>query len=260
MSVQMIAIEFTGVTKRFDNGSMALDGVTFNVREREFFVVLGGSGSGKTTMLRMINRLTAPTAGTVKVGDVDVQALDPILLRRRIGYAIQGVGLFPHMTVAENIAVTPSLLNWDTTRIASRVSELLSLVRLDQGYTARSPQQLSGGERQRVGMARALAARPEIVLMDEPFAALDPLTRDILGQEYRQLHQTLSLTTVMITHDVLEALSMADRIVVLRAGRIIAEGTPTELVASGNAYVQQLMQAPRRLAERASALVSHKAR
>ena len=146
MSVQMIAIEFTGVTKRFDNGSMALDGVTFNVREREFFVVLGESGSGKTTMLRRINRLTAPTAGTVKVGGVDVQALDPILLRRRIGYAIQGVGLFPHMTVAENIAVTPSLLNWDTTRIASRVSELLSLVRLDQGYTARSPQQLSGGE------------------------------------------------------------------------------------------------------------------
>jgi osmoprotectant transport system ATP-binding protein len=253
------AIELTDVSKRFDNGVLALDGIGLTVRQGEFLAVLGESGSGKTTMLRMINRLLDPTAGTISVGDEDVQALDPILLRRRIGYVMQDAGLFPNMTVAENIAITPRLLGWEKTRMEARVSRMLDLVRLDQSFAGRLPQQLSGGQRQRVGLARALAAHPGIVLMDEPFAALDPLTRDTLAQEYKELHLALSLTTVMITHDVLEALSVADRIIVLRAGRVIAEGTPIDLVANGNTYVQQMMQAPRRLAERAGVIVNRKA-
>ena len=165
----------------------------------------------------------------MRIGGVEAHTLDPIVLRRRIGYVFQEVGLFPHMTVAENIAITPRLLGWDEQRQAARVDELLGLVRLDPSYRTRFPHQLSGGERQRVGVARALAAGPDVVLMDEPFAALDPLTRDGLAQDYRRLHDELRLTTVMITHDVLEALGLADRIVVLQAGRIIADGTPSAL-------------------------------
>jgi osmoprotectant transport system ATP-binding protein len=172
----------------------------------------------------------------------------------------QEVGLFPHMTVAENIAITPQLLRWEPERMAARVDELLELVRLDQAYRARFPHQLSGGERQRVGVARALAARPDIVLMDEPFAALDPLTRDALAQDYRRLHDQLALTTVMITHDMLEALGLADRIAVLRSGSLIAEGAPSLLMLHEHAYVRQLMQAPRKVAERVNALLAAKER
>ena len=181
--------------------------------------MVGASGSGKTTLLRLINRLADPSSGTVRIGGVDAASVDPVALRRRIGYVFQEVGLFPHMTVAENIAITPRLLGWDRARMAARVDELLGLVRLDADYRARLPHQLSGGERQRVGVARALAAGPEMVLMDEPFAALDPLTREALGQDYRTLHDKLGLTTLMITHDMVEALELADRIAVLRGGR-----------------------------------------
>jgi osmoprotectant transport system ATP-binding protein len=160
--------------------------------------------------------------------------------------------------VAENIAITPRLLGWDTERIAQRVDELLELVRLDRSYRARFPDELSGGEKQRVGVARALAARPDIMLMDEPFAAVDPIVRDALGQDYRRLHDTLGLTTVMITHDVLEALGLADRIIVLRAGRLIADGPPSSLLNHENAYVRELMQTPRRIAERVSTLLAAK--
>ena len=254
------AIAFEDVSKRFGDAAPALAGVSFTVKPREFLVIVGASGSGKTTLLQLINRLSEPTAGRLRIGGVEVQTLDPTVLRRRIGYVFQEVGLFPHMTVAENIAITPRLLGWDQQRRAARADELLGLVRLDPGYRTRFPHQLSGGERQRVGVARALAAGPDVVLMDEPFAALDPLTRDGLAQDYRRLHDKLHLTTVMITHDVLEALGLADRIVVLQAGRIIADGTPSWMMTHQHAYVRELMQTPRRVAERVGALLDGKER
>ena len=244
------------IAKRFGDGPLVLDGVSLQVRRREFLVVVGASGSGKTTLLRLINRLLDASEGQVQVGGADVRSTDPVALRRRIGYVFQEVGLFPHMTVAENIAITPKLLGWEQTRRDARVRELLELVRLDQGYANRFPAQLSGGERQRVGIARALAATPEIVLMDEPFAALDPLTRDGLGQDYRRLHETLQLTTVMITHDMLEALSLADRIAVLHGGVLIADAAPSQLMSDEQAYVRELMQAPRKIAERVGTLLA----
>jgi osmoprotectant transport system ATP-binding protein len=168
----------------------------------------------------------------------------------------QGIGLFPHMTIAENIAITPQLLGWPRAKIAARVAELLDLMDLPQSFAARFPDALSGGQRQRVGVARALAARPRVMLMDEPFGALDPITRDALGSAYRDLHGTLGLTSVMVTHDVQEAVLLADRIVVMSAGRIIADDTPAALLAeNGNAEVAALMATPRRQAERVRALL-----
>ena len=254
------AITFENVSKRFGDAAPALDRVSFSVEPREFLVIVGASGSGKTTLLQLINRLSEPTAGRLRIGGVKAHTLDPTVLRRRIGYVFQEVGLFPHMTVAENIAITPRLLGWDEQRQVARADELLGLVRLDPSYRTRFPHQLSGGERQRVGVARALAAGPDVVLMDEPFAALDPLTRDGLAQDYRRLHDELRLTTVMITHDVLEALGLADRIAVLQAGRVIADGAPSALVTHKHAYVRELMETPRRIAERVGALLDGKER
>jgi len=251
------AISFDNVSKRYgDGGAPVLDGVSLTVREREFLAVVGPSGSGKTTLLRTVNRLIDPSEGVVRVEGRDVCELDAVALRRGIGYVFQGTGLFPHMTVAENIAITPKLLGWDRARMAARVDELIELVRLDPGkHRDRFPAQLSGGEGQRVGVARALAAGPRIVLMDEPFGALDPLTRDALGEDYRRLHDELGLTTVMITHDTLEATLLADRIVVIRSGRIVADDTPRALLNDApNDYVRALMATPRRQAERLIAL------
>jgi osmoprotectant transport system ATP-binding protein len=252
----MTAISFDGVSKTY-GGVRVLDGVSLDVAEREFLVVVGPSGSGKTTLLRLINRLIDPSAGVVRVEGEDVQHVDAVTLRRRIGYVFQGTGLFPHMTVAENIAITPKLLGWDESRRAARVDELIGLVRLDRGkHRNRFPAQLSGGEGQRVGVARALAAAPKIVLMDEPFGALDPLTRDALGADYRRLHDELGLTSVMITHDTLEAVLLADRIAVIRSGRIVACDSPRALMNDAtDDYVRELMATPRRQAERLSGLV-----
>jgi osmoprotectant transport system ATP-binding protein len=252
------AISFDNVSKNYGDGRV-LDRVSLDVHEREFLAIVGSSGSGKTTLLRLINRLIDPSAGTVRVDGEDVQTIDAVMLRRRIGYVFQGVGLFPHMTVAENIAITPKLLGWDDAQRATRVDELLGLVRLDRDkHRDRFPAQLSGGEGQRVGVARALAAKPKIVLMDEPFGALDPLTRDTLGDDVRRLHDELGLTTVMITHDMLEALLLADRIAVIRSGRIVADGSPQSLMTGGqDAYVRELMATPRRQAERLRALEAH---
>jgi osmoprotectant transport system ATP-binding protein len=260
MGEAAVTIALDGVTKSYD-GRNALDQVSLAVAAREFLAIVGPSGSGKTTLLRIINRLTEPSAGRVRVGGEDVLAMDPTALRRRIGYVFQGVGLFPHMTVFENVAITPALLGWDKPRIAARVEELLTLVRLDPaGYRNRLPHQLSGGERQRVGVARAIAAEPRIVLMDEPFGSLDPLTRDALADDYRQLHDKLGLTTLMITHDALEAVLLADRITVLRTGRLIADGTPKALLTDAqDPYVHELMQTPRRKAERLQALLERPA-
>ena len=250
------AIAFENVAKRYGEATPVLDGVSLAVHEREFLAVVGPSGSGKSTLLRLINRLIDPSTGAVRVNGEDVQATDAVALRRRIGYVFQGVGLFPHMTVAENIAITPKLLGWDNARMTARVDELIRLVRLDGAkHRERLPAELSGGEGQRVGVARALAAEPKIMLMDEPFGALDPLTRDALGEDYRRLHGELGLTTVMVTHDMLEALLLADRIVVMRGGRIIADGTPDALLNGvQDDYVRELMAAPRRQAERLRAL------
>src|SRR5665213_4190493 len=250
-------IAYAHVGKSFDGGRVqAVNDVSLEVAEGEFLAIVGGSGSGKTTLLRLANRLIETDSGRIMVEGEDVSAADPIRLRRRIGYVFQNGGLFPHISVAGNIGITPKLLGTPSQEIASRVDELLDLVRLDRTqHRDRLPHELSGGQRQRVGVARALAARPRIVLMDEPFGALDPLTRDALGDDYRALHNTLGLTTVMITHDMAEAVLLADRIAVMRAGRLLAQGTPAELSASGDAYVGELLRTPRRQAERLNALL-----
>jgi osmoprotectant transport system ATP-binding protein len=250
-------ISFSNVDKSFDGGRIkAVDDVTLDVAEGEFLAIVGGSGSGKTTLLRLANRLIDADRGRITVAGEEVRSVDPICLRRRIGYVFQSGGLFPHMSVAGNIGITPRLLGTPADEIAARVDELLDLVRLDRAqHRDRFPHELSGGQRQRVGVARALAARPRIVLMDEPFGALDPLTRDALGDDYRALHDTLGLTTIMITHDMTEAILLADRVAVMRSGTLLAEGTPADLSASTDAYVGELMRTPRRQAERLAALL-----
>ena len=250
-------IAFAHVGKSFDGGGVkAVDDVSLDVAEGEFLAIVGGSGSGKTTLLRLTNRLIDADTGRITIEGEDVRAADPIRLRRRIGYVFQSGGLFPHISVAGNIGITPKLLGTPTTEIAARVDELLDLVRLDRTeYRERFPHELSGGQRQRVGVARALAAAPKIVLMDEPFGALDPLTRDALGDDYRALHKKLGLTTVMITHDMTEAILLADRIAVMRAGRLLAQGTPSDLSESGDPYVAELLRTPRRQAERLQVLL-----
>jgi osmoprotectant transport system ATP-binding protein len=233
----------------------AVDDISLSIASGTLLALVGPSGSGKTSLLKMINRLIAPDAGSVRIDGVDVRDTQAAELRRRIGYVIQGIGLFPHMTVAENIAIVPRLIGMPIAERVARVAELLTLVALPQDMAARYPRQLSGGQAQRVGVARALAARPSIMLMDEPFGALDPVTRDELGQAYRRLHDDLGLTTIMVTHDMTEALLMADRIVVLHEGRIRADATPAELIAGHpDPIVAELIAIPRRQAERLAAL------
>ena len=237
-------------------GVVAVDDVSLGVASGEFLAIVGGSGSGKTTLLRLTNRLIEPDSGTVTIDGEDVADLAPEHLRRRIGYVFQSGGLFPHMSVAANIGITPKLLGTPTPEIEARVDELLDLVRLERKqYRDRLPRELSGGQRQRISVARALAARPRIVLMDEPFGALDPLTRDALGEDYRALHTKLGLTTIMITHDMTEAILLADRVAVMRSGRLLAIGTPAELTTSDEPYVKELLQTPRRQTERLQALL-----
>jgi osmoprotectant transport system ATP-binding protein len=257
MSLARSLIAYAHVGKTFEAGRIkAVDDVTLDVAEGEFLAIVGGSGSGKTTLLRLANRLIDADSGSITVEGQDVRAADPVSLRRRIGYVFQSGALFPHMTVADNIGITPKLLGTPAPEIGSRVDELLDLVRLERAtHRDRLPHELSGGQRQRVGVARALAARPHIVLMDEPFGALDPLTRDALGDDYRALHNRLGLTTIMITHDMSEAILLADRVAVMRAGRLIAQGTPAELSASGEPYVGELLGTPRRKAKRLSMLL-----
>lgn len=220
-----------------------MQGVSLDIGAGEFTVLLGPSGCGKSTLLRTINRLVTPASGRVFVGGDDVSSMDPQVLRRRIGYVIQAVGLFSHMTVAQNAGIVPSLLGWDRERIARRVDEVLQLVRLDpQRYRTRYPNQLSGGEQQRAGVARAIAASPRVLLMDEPFAAVDAIVRRALQDEISQLAHRLESTVLFVTHDVDEALRLADRIVVLREGRVEQHGTPLELLRNpATPYVRQLL-------------------
>jgi osmoprotectant transport system ATP-binding protein len=223
-------IAFENVSVRF-GAIAALDGVTLAVRPGELCALVGPSGSGKTTLLRLVNRLVEPDAGVVRVRDADIARTDAPALRRSIGYAMQSVGLFPHRTVAQNIATVPRLLGWDAPRIGARVAELLAMLRLDPALAGRLPRGLSGGQAQRVGLARALAADPDILLMDEPFGAVDPITRRGLRAELRRIHAETGKTILLVTHDPEEALDLGTHVVVLRAGRIVADGTPARLVA-----------------------------
>ena len=249
-------IEFHQASKGW-NGRRAVGPLSLSVAKGEFVALLGGSGCGKTTTLKMINGLVTPDAGEVRVAG-EVVGPGPLWrLRRSIGYVFQEIGLFPHMTVAENIACGPRLAGWDRARIAARVAELLDLIALPREVGARLPTALSGGQRQRVGVARALGAAPSIMLMDEPFGALDPVTRDTLGQAWRDLHDRLGLTTVMVTHDVMEALLLADRIVIMDAGAVIADASPAILLSDqSDARVRALMETPRRQAARVEALAA----
>jgi osmoprotectant transport system ATP-binding protein len=250
-------IEIDTVRKSFDGGAtFAVADATIGFDAGTFTAVVGTSGSGKTTTLKFINRLVEPDSGEVRIAGVRVGGIDAPTLRRSIGYVFQGVGLFPHMRVGENIGITPQLLGWARPEIDARIAELLDLVGLPRSYASRFPDALSGGQAQRVSVARAIAARPRIVLMDEPFGALDPLTRDALGSAYRQLHERLGLTTVMVTHDVQEAVLLADRIVIMRGGRILAHDTPRALMAqTADPEVAALMAMPKRQAERIAALM-----
>jgi osmoprotectant transport system ATP-binding protein len=243
----MIALE--RLTRRYGT-TLAVEDLSLEIARGELLVLLGGSGSGKTTTLKMVNRLIEPSAGCVRIDGRDTRELAPHLLRRGIGYSFQQVGLFPHLSVARNIAVTPQLLGWSRPKIAARVDELLNLVELEPGaFRDRRPEQLSGGEQQRVGLARALAAEPAVVLLDEPFGALDPLTRDRLRGWFAALRRRLGFTAIFVTHDMVEALALGDRIAVLNQGRLAQVGTPSELLnAPADAYVAELMATPRRQA------------
>lgn len=222
-------IEFSNVSKRFEQDE-AVDGVSLRIASGELFVLVGPSGSGKSTLLRMINRLVEPGEGTVCIDGQDVRDTPATELRRGIGYAIQSVGLFPHWTVARNIGTVPRLLGWKEERIQARVAELMAMVGLEADIAARLPVELSGGQQQRVGVARAMAAQPAIVLMDEPFGALDPVTREKLQHAFRRIHADTGTTVVFVTHDMDEALQLGDRIAFIDGGRVRQIGTPLELL------------------------------
>ncbi|WP_419896773.1 ABC transporter ATP-binding protein [Roseomonas sp. USHLN139] len=227
-------IRFEAVSRRFGQGRPAVDRVTLEVPAGQIGVLLGESGSGKSTLLRMANRLVEPDAGRVLVAGRDIAGQPVEELRRGIGYVIQSVGLFPHWTVARNIATVPRLLGWEAARIAARVDALLRLVNLPpEEFRDRLPAELSGGQAQRIGLARALAADPPLLLMDEPFSALDPGTRRDLQAELRRIHAETGKTILFVTHDVEEALVLADRLAVLDGGRLLAEGAPRDLLAEG---------------------------
>ncbi|WP_325065324.1 ATP-binding cassette domain-containing protein [Qipengyuania gaetbuli] len=231
----------------------AVESVTLAIPSGQFVALVGASGSGKSTLLKTVNRLVDPDAGHVVLQRREVASVPLARLRRSIGYVFQSVGLFPHMTVAENIGIGPRIAGEPVD--AARISALLELVDLDPGMSTRMPDELSGGQRQRVGVARALASEPSILLMDEPFGALDPVTRDALGERVLDLHRRLGLTTVMVTHDMTEALLLADRVLVMEAGRIVADQTPSALVAgAGGAAAQALVAVPRHQAQRLAEL------
>ena len=240
----MPAIQFDAVTYVQPSGVRIFDNFTLAVEAGEVVALVGRSGAGKTTLLRLVNRLAVPQSGRVLVDGRDTREWDPIRLRRSIGYVIQDVGLFPHMTVAGNIGVVPRLEGWDPARIQARAAELLELVGLSwETHAGRWPDELSGGQRQRVGVARALAADPAVLLMDEPFGALDPITRTELQREFRGIQSRLKKTVIIVTHDMLEALSLAHRVAVLDQGTLTAFDTPERITASSDPRIRQLLDA-----------------
>jgi osmoprotectant transport system ATP-binding protein len=244
-------VAFEHVTKRYGNsGAAAVDDLTLTIPAGEICVLVGPSGSGKTTTMKMVNRLIDPTSGRITIGGRDVMSLPAVELRRRIGYVIQQVGLFPHLTIGENVAVVPRLLGWEPGRVSERVDELLELVGLNPAtFRHRYPSELSGGERQRVGVARALAADPPVMLMDEPFGAVDPIRRDRLQNEFLRLQEKVRKTIVFVTHDVDEAIKMADRIAILQRGGALAQyDTPEAILARpASEFVERFVGADRGL-------------
>jgi osmoprotectant transport system ATP-binding protein len=242
-------LDLIGLRKAL-GGRVVLDDIHLSIAAGTLVALVGPSGSGKTTLLKAINRLVVPDAGQVLIDGADTADMPVAALRRRIGYVIQGIGLFPHMTVAQNIAIVPRLNGAPAAETDDRVAGLLRLMALPADMADRYPRALSGGQAQRIGVARALAAKPAIMLMDEPFGALDPITRADLGAAYRRLHDDLGLTTIMVTHDMAEALLIADRIVVLHEGRILADAAPADLIAGHkDPRVAELIDVPRRQAE-----------
>ncbi|MEV7200628.1 betaine/proline/choline family ABC transporter ATP-binding protein [Streptomyces griseoluteus] len=242
-------IRFEQVSKRYPDGTTAVDDLSFEVSEGELVTLVGPSGCGKTTTMMMVNRLIEPTAGRIVVDGEDIAGVDPVRLRRRIGYVIQQVGLFPHRTVLDNTATVPSLLGWKRARARARAAELLDLVGLDPGtFGARYPEQLSGGQRQRVGVARALAADPPVLLMDEPFGAVDPVVREQLQDEFLRMQQAVRKTVLLVTHDIEEAVRLGDRIAVYGQGRIEQFDTPGAVLgAPATPYVAGFVGADRGL-------------
>ena len=243
----MSGVEFQQVSKCF-GATLAVDDVSCSIAPGSFVALVGSSGSGKSTLLKTVNRLVVPDHGRVLLDGADVANAELHALRRRIGYVFQNIGLFPHLTVAENVAIG---LRLEHRPENGRVAELLALVGLPPECATRMPDQLSGGQQQRVGVARALALGPKLMLMDEPFGALDPVTRDALGRAYRGLHERLGLTTIMVTHDMAEALLLADRVLVMAAGRIVGDGAPADLLAGrAGPEAAALVDVPRAQAER----------
>jgi osmoprotectant transport system ATP-binding protein len=243
-------IRLAALVKRYaDAAHPAIDHLDLVVAAGEVCVLIGPSGCGKTTTMRMINRLIEPDSGTIEVGGRDVTHMDPVELRRGIGYVIQQVGLFPHMTIAANVATVPRLLGWDDARTARRIDELLGLVGMEpSSFRDRYPRELSGGQRQRVGVARALAADPPVLLMDEPFGAIDPINRARLQDEFLKIQRQLRKTVVFVTHDIDEAIKVGDRIALLRDGRLVQHAAPTEMLAHpADGFVEEFVGADRSL-------------
>lgn len=243
----MIALR--DVCKSWDGGkTFAVNNLSLSIEQGEVLALLGGSGSGKSTTVKMINRLIEPTSGVIEIDGENVIEQDPVELRRRIGYVFQSIGLFPHMTILENVTILPKMLNQDPAAYQEKGARLLDMVELPAAqYADRYPHQLSGGQRQRVGFARALAVDPKVMLLDEPFGALDPVTRDSLQAEFLRLQEELGFTAVIVTHDMAEALLLADKIAVMRDGELLRFGTPRELLQdAGDEYVAQLLETPRR--------------
>jgi osmoprotectant transport system ATP-binding protein len=247
-STRGATVEFRNVSKSYP-GQLAVDQLSFTVPAGRICVLVGPSGSGKTTSLKMVNRLIEPGSGSILIDGQDVLREDPTALRRRIGYVIQQVGLFPHQTIAENVGTVPRLLGWPKERIATRTRELLALVGLEPSrFARRYPAQLSGGERQRVGVARALAAEPPVMLMDEPFGAVDPIVRERLQNEFLRIQRDQGTTVLFVTHDIDEAIKLGDRVAVMRGGKLVQFATPGELLARpANDFVAEFVGSDRGL-------------
>ncbi|MEV5116281.1 betaine/proline/choline family ABC transporter ATP-binding protein [Peribacillus frigoritolerans] len=245
----MLKIE--NVSKIYKGGKKAVKNISLDIKKGEFICFIGPSGCGKTTTMKMINRLIEPSEGKVLINGENIMDKDPVELRRQIGYVIQQIGLFPHMTILENITLVPKLLKWNEQKKKERALELLQLVDMGPEYLERYPYELSGGQQQRIGVLRALASNPPLILMDEPFGALDPITRDALQEEFKNLQRTLDKTIVFVTHDMDEAIKLADRIVILKAGEIVQVGTPDEILRNpANEFVEEFIGKDRLLQTR----------
>ncbi|MGE8207170.1 betaine/proline/choline family ABC transporter ATP-binding protein [Heyndrickxia sp. NPDC080065] len=235
-------LKFEHVTKVYKGGKTAVEDLNLEFKSGEFIVFIGPSGCGKTTTMKMINRLIEPTSGSIYINGKNILEKDPVQLRREIGYVIQQIGLFPHMTIQQNISLIPKLLKWPEEQRRKRAKELLQLVNMTEDYLDRYPHELSGGQQQRIGVLRALAADQPLILMDEPFGALDPITRDSLQDEFKKLQQSLGKTIVFVTHDMDEAIKLADKLVIMRAGKLVQVGTPEEILREpANDFVEEFI-------------------